>query len=192
MKKGVKKIICGTVLLIIGMALPFVLTIPFFLQIQEEGEVFRGPGVSRTISIDEPGRYYLWHNYSTVFEGRSYSFPEELPDGLSFSLTEQPSGNKIPMQSGSGFSEESGSRKKSSIGYFEVTEPGRYTVTISGNTEQRIFSLGKSSIDDLLGFFIKGAIGMVIALGAAIAAAVLIILGIVQLCREHKTANNPG
>ena len=183
MKKGVKKIIGGGILFVIGMILPFAFIIP--LVFQTDDITFRAPG-SVDVIIEKPGRYYLYNNYSTVFEGRSYSFAEELPHGLSFSLIEKESGASVPMNSDLSISSEAGSQLKSSIGYFKLIRPGQYTLTVSGNMEDRIFSFGES----FFGHRFKNMIlGMLVAFAAAITALVLIVLGIVDLVRESKSAN---
>jgi hypothetical protein len=186
MKKGVKKIIGGGILFVAGMILPFVFIVPLFFQ--NDDITFRVPGSSE-ISIEDPGRYYLWNNYSTVFEDRSYSFDKELPHGLSFSLIEKDSGSTILMKCDSSTSSESGNQKKISIGYYELANPGQYTLSVSGNTENRVFSFGKSFFGKGLLFFGGMILGMVLAFAAAICALVLVILGIIDLVRESDTAN---
>ncbi len=186
MKKGVKKLIGGGILFVAGMILPFLFIVPLFFQ--NDDITFRVPG-SVEIYIEEPGRYYLWNNYSTVFESRSYSFDKELPHGLSFSLIEKDSGSTIPMKSDSSISSESGNQKKSAIGYYELANPGEYTLSVSGNTENRVFSFGKSFFGKGILFFGGMILGMVLAFAAAIGALLLIIFGIIDLVNESKTAN---
>lgn len=187
MKKGAKKIIGGGILFVAGMVWPFAFTIPLFFQ--SDDITFRAPG-SIEIFIEEPGRYSLWHNYRTVFEGQSYSFGEGLPHGLSFTLVEKDSGSTIPMESDSTSSSESGNQKKSSIGYYELTTPGQYTLSISGNTEGRIFSFGKSIFDNSLLFLGGIALGILFSIAATTGALLLIIFGIIDLVRETKSAGN--
>jgi putative Mn2+ efflux pump MntP len=184
MKKGVKKIIGGGLLFAIGVVLPFAFIIPIFFQ--EDDAILRAPG-SVEITIDKPGRYYLWNNYSTVFEGRSYSFDKELPNGLSFSLIEEDSSSTIPMKSDLSISSASGSEKKSSIGYFKLMKPGQYTLSISGNTEERIFSFGESIFGNVVLFIGRIMIGVLLAVAAVVGALVLIVLGIIDLVRESNS-----
>ena len=81
MRRGYKKIIGGGMLFVVGMILPFAIIISIIFQ--SDDITFRAPG-SVEVTIEKPGRYYLYNNYSAVFEGRSYSFDEKLPNGLSF------------------------------------------------------------------------------------------------------------
>lgn len=188
MKKGVKKIIGGGIIFTAGLALPFVILIPLFFQ--GDAITFRVPG-SIELTIEEPGQYYLWHNYNTVFEGQSYSFSKELPHGLSFALVEKNSGLSVPIQSDLSLSTESGSQKNTSIGYYELTHPGQYTLSVTGNTDDRVFSFKKSIFENGLLFFGGAILGMILAFVAGIGALVLIIFGIIDLVRESKSAK-PG
>jgi putative Mn2+ efflux pump MntP len=186
MKKGVKKIICGAIIFVIGMLMPFAFIIPLFFQ--DSGTTFCTPG-SVEIKVEKPGRYYLWNNYYTVFEGRSYSFDKQLPGGMTFSLVDKKNGSDVPMQTGSGMSSESGSQKRASVGYFDLPEPGQYTLSVTGNKQARIFSFGKSLFGNTI-FMIGGMIiGFIFTFAAAIGALILIILGIIDLVRDTKSAH---
>ena len=88
-------------------------------------------------------------------------------------------------------SSSTGQEKRTSIGYFDLPKPGKYTLSIIGNKQERIFSLGKSlfshGIYVIGGFFLGFALSFI---GAA-AAVILFVLGIIVLVRETKTANTP-
>ena len=184
MKKGVKKIIGGGVLFLLGMTVPLVIIIPIFFQ--EDDMILLSPGAVE-ISVGQTGRYYLWNNYSTVFEGRSYSASKELPDGFLFALTENSSGQKVPLQTDLSISSECWGHKKSSVGYFEVKNPGQYILDISGNTEDRVFSFGKSVFGNIFLFAGKMILGMLFAFAATVGAIVFIVLGIIDLARDSKS-----
>ena len=165
--------------------------VPFVLQILDgETVVFQVPG-SVDVSIDEPGRYYLWNNYRTVFEGRSYCFTEELPNGLVFSLSEESSGGTVPMQPNSSISSESGSQKKSSIGYFDVTQAGQYKLDVSGDAQEHIFSFEKSLFQNACVWVGAIIAGSLLALAAALGALALFVLGIIDLARGSKAVTKP-
>jgi hypothetical protein len=184
MKKGVKKLIGGGLLLMVGLVIPFACFIPMFFQ--EKGSALQAPG-SLEISIKTPGKYVLWNNYSTVFEGRSYSFRKELPNGLSFSLNEKSSGSQVPFQSGPGMLFTSGSEGKASVGSFEVAKAGRYLLTVTGNPEKRIFSFERSLLGKAGSFFLFLVLGILLSFAAGAGALVFIVLGIVDLVRENRT-----
>jgi hypothetical protein len=185
-KKGVKKIIGGGLLFIFAMLLPFACVIPFFV-LEGKDRIFRAPG-SIEVSVEKPGRYYLWDNYSTVFEGRSYSFEKELPNGLVFSLIEKESGSVIPLNADSSVSSDSGNQKKVTVGYFELTRPGTYLLSITGNTETRIFSFGRSLFGHIILIIFGVLFAVTISFAVAIGSFVFIVLGIIELVRESKPA----
>jgi len=186
MKKGIKKIVSGGMAFVIGMALPLALFIPILFQ--DDNIIFRAPG-SVEISIVEPGRYYLWNNYVSVFEGRSYSLGPELPNGLTFSLTEKDSGSTVPIKSDLSISSQIGNQKKSSIGYFELTNPGQYILKVSGNTEERVFSFGESLFGNSLQLFGGIIIGFLLGFVTTVGGLLLIVFGVIDLIRESKSVN---
>ncbi len=188
MKKGVKKIIGAVVLFVAGMLMPAAVIIPLIMS-GDGDKPFRVPG-SMEITVEKPGRYYLWNQYRTIYEGRSYSFDKELPGGLSFSLTEKASGTAVPLETGMNISSESGNRRKASIGYFEVPRPGTYIISVTGNTEERILSFGKSIFESVLLFFGGMTLAILLAIAAAVGSLILLVFGILDLAREPAAAGS--
>lgn len=183
MNKGFKKIIIGVIVFIAGIILPLIPIIEVFFQ---DDITFQAPG-SIEVSIGEPGEYCLWHNYKGVFKGQSYSFERQLPEGLSFFLTEKESGSTVPMKTDSSVSSESGSKKKASIGYFEIKNSGKYLLSISGNAQKRVFSFGRSISEKIFSILGNILISLVFAFIAVIVSFVLIVLGIIDIVRIPKS-----
>jgi hypothetical protein len=179
MKRGLGTIITGVVLFVAGaFVVPAAIVIPLILN-QTKAKQFLVPG-SVEISAETPGRYYLWNDFRTVFNGRTYQSPEELPGGLEITITDG-GGSRLTFVSDGSTSSSNGSSSKRSIGYVEVTTPGNLTVAVSGNTDQRVFSFARSEILKILGLVLggMGASGLT-ALGGII----LAIFGIVRLSRN--------
>lgn len=179
MKRGLGTIITGVVLFVAGaFVVPAAIVIPLILN-QTKAKQFLVPG-SVEISAETPGRYYLWNDFLTVFNGRTYQSPEELPGGLEITITDG-GGSRLTFVSDGSTSSSNGSSSKRSIGYVEVTTPGNLTVAVSGNTDQRVFSFARSEILKILGLVLggMGASGLT-ALGGII----LAIFGIVRLSRN--------
>lgn len=81
MQKGLKPLILGVALFVVGaFVVPAAVILPLVLSDWSETQ-FLVPGSAEFLA-EEPGRYYLWNDHQTVFEGFSYNRSESLPDGL--------------------------------------------------------------------------------------------------------------
>jgi uncharacterized membrane protein len=135
----------------------------------DEGVQFLAPG-SKTFDLAK-GRYVVWNDHVTVFEGRSYDSSRTLPDGTRITVTDA-SGATVTLRRTSGSTFRVGGTERVSVLEFEVTQPGRYEVTVRGDFPLRVFSVGPNLVWLLLGS-IFGAIGLVLlgtGVGVAIAA----------------------
>jgi hypothetical protein len=125
----------GIIFLTGGLFVPLIIWVVVFISIYNNQSLstFLIPAKVE-ISIEKEGRYYLWNNYETVFEGKIYSVDEDIPHEITISLIDK-SGTKksefVPDFSTS--SSNYGSNKKS-IGYFDIDKPGQYFLEISGQT----------------------------------------------------------
>ncbi|MDD5262205.1 MAG: hypothetical protein PHD76_10200 [Methylacidiphilales bacterium] len=163
MKKGLKTLIAGILLFVIGaFVVPIAMILPLILDGSKETQ-FMIPG-SAEVDIEKPGRYYLWNDYQTVFEGKSYNRSEGIPDGLEISI-KSANGEKLKFVSDTSISSSSGSSSKHSIGYIQAGNPGKLTVAVSGTAEPRVFSFSESGIMKMLGLIFAGsAISILVAL----------------------------
>lgn len=142
MKPGLKTLIIGiTLFLLGGFVIPVLLILPIFLTKSSEQQ-FLIPG-TKELTIEEPSRYYLWNDCQTVFEGKSYSRSERLPDGIEITVTDG-TGKILAFQSDTSISSSSGSSSKNSIGYVEVSEPSELFITVKSASEKRVFSFSES------------------------------------------------
>jgi uncharacterized membrane protein len=135
----------------------------------DEGVQFVAPG-SKTLDLSK-GRHVLWNDYVTVFEGRSYDSGKTLPDGAQITVTDA-GGAVVALRRTSGSSFRGGGTERVSVLEFEVTQPGRHVITVSGAFSPRVLSVGPNLVWLLLGS-IFGAIGLVLlgaGTGVAIAA----------------------
>ncbi|XOF34470.1 MAG: hypothetical protein ACL93V_04015 [Candidatus Electrothrix sp. YB6] len=149
MKRGVKTIIVGVSLFVLGgVVIPLIIIVPLFLG-DSVNEQFIVPG-SIQVAVKEPGRYYLWNNYQTVFDGRSYNRSEELPDGMNIRFTNAETGEPFAFIASSSISMSSGSSAKRSIGYIEVQKPCRIALDITGESDQGVFSFSRAVFFEML------------------------------------------
>ncbi|HRQ90897.1 MAG TPA: hypothetical protein PLA50_19055, partial [Bacteroidia bacterium] len=62
MKPGLKTLITGIALFILGgFVIPFLLILPLFLN-ESTNTQFLVPG-SKEVTVEKPGRYYLWNDF---------------------------------------------------------------------------------------------------------------------------------
>lgn len=103
---------------------------------------FAGPG-SASFAIPEPGDYRLWHESSTVIDGRLQVVEDELPDGAVVEFKDA-RGNTVPLQAQqSSMTQEIGDTRRLALGRIEIPEAGNYTVTIRGFEDARKFRLSE-------------------------------------------------
>ena len=181
MKAGVKQIIAGVVVFGIGaICVPFVIVLTLVRDSVDLLE-FEVPGAAIAF-VDTPGRYYLWHDYQTVYDGRTYHSPIELPDGLMIEITQQ-GGMPLDFVSDPHSSFSTIGRARQSIGYVELSKAGQVTIDVTGGAESRIFSFSPFSFGRFVGLIVKG---FLLAGLAAISSLGLIIWGIVKLANAPR------
>jgi hypothetical protein len=181
MKPGLKQMIAGVILLGIGaICVPLIIVLTLVRDSVDLVE-FEVPG-SAMAFIETPGRYYLWHDYQTVYEGRSYNHPVELPNGLTIEITGK-GGTPLDFVRAPNTSFTMNGRARQSIGYVELSDAGQVTVNVAGEAEPRIFSFSPFSLGHFASLIVKG---ILIAGLAALAALGLIIWGIVKLANAPR------
>ena len=84
MKKGAKTMIIGGILLVSAIAIPVAVMVPSLSSEGPLDEQFQVPGVG-IYEVEEPGRYYLWHDYQNTFTGTDFKWPD-IPSGAKISV----------------------------------------------------------------------------------------------------------
>lgn len=181
LKSGIKTIITGAVIFTVGaFIVPLLFILPVILGHKHEAQ-FKAPG-GIEVAAEKPGRYYLWNDFQTVYEGKSYDRSESIPDGLEIRIRDA-EGHRLQFVSDASISASSGSSAKKSIGYVEVEHPGKVTVQVTGGSEERIFSFSQPELLRIIGL-ILGGFGLSVIV--AVAGLGLIIWGIVKLVRANR------
>lgn len=155
-----------------------------------------GPGTG-SLEVEKPGTLKLEYRYQTRYEGRWYEQSPDLPPDWTFELV-APDGSVVPMEgkeSGTAFGnafddeDEDEIRKSKSvtIGRFPATQPGTYTLRIAGEGEPRVFRLQRD-FDHPAFVIFSCCLGPFASAGLGVASLVMIILGIVDLCRQPRSA----
>jgi hypothetical protein len=180
MKRGIKTIIAGVIFLVAAFVVPFLFILPLLLEHQNENQ-FKVPG-STQVAVEKPGRYYLWNDFRTVYNGQSFNRSEHIPDRLNIRIADS-GGLPFSFVSDTSISSTNGASAKNSIGYVEIEHAGKITVQVSGGTEERIFSFSKSGLLKMF-LFIVGGFGASVVFG--LAGLGLIIWGIVKLAAKKS------
>ena len=192
MKKHTRQITSGVILFILGgIIIPTAFGITIVVHVLKEKPLaqFVVPGQA-TVTIEKPGRYYLWNDYQTTFEGTTYSTSTDFPGGLDISLLENQTGKKRSFKTNVSISSSTPDSAKNSIGYFEVDQPATYILSVFGNTQPRVCSFGTSifNLKNVLAFLICSVFSIVIA----IIGVVRVIVGLANLTKTKKQISQPA
>jgi hypothetical protein len=181
MKPGIKTIIAGGVMFLVGaFVVPLLFILPLILE-HEQAAQFKAPG-SIEVAVKKPGRYYLWNDYQAVYNGKSYNRSESIPDGLEIRIRDA-DGHELQIVSDGSISTSGGSSAKKSIGYVGVEHPGKVTVQVTGGSEDRIFSFSQSGLLRIFGLILGGfGLSVIVAVGGI----GLVIWGSVKLVRANR------
>lgn len=121
-------------------------------------EQFIGPG-RISLEVATPGYYTLWHDYHTVFEGRTYSADKQLPDGINFRVN-GPSG-PVAVKGSNDATATIGNTERVAVAAFVAPVSGQYEIAAEGEFPARVFSVGEGNFLKSFGM-IFGGIGAII------------------------------
>lgn len=153
------------------------------LDVLPKGMQFLVPG-STTITVERAGKYVLWHDARTVYRGRVFNKPKELPDGVEISLKSRDSGERVTMESNPSMSYSSGSHQSYSIANFDIGTPGEYELVVSGDIDEMVFSFGRSRLFEIIAGIAGGVALQLIGLVGASVLAVVVFIKRVQAKRR--------
>jgi len=131
----------------------------------EDGVQFLAPG--RQALTLKAGNHVVWNDHVTVFEGRSYRSPRELPGGLQVTVTDS-GGASLVLRSASGMSYMGMSTERVAIMQFEVARPGRYDIVVSGDFPPRVLSVGPDRLAAVLWTVFGAVAALFVGWGAGI------------------------
>lgn len=177
MRSGIKTILSGGIFLVGAFVVPLLFVLPLLMAHKQEAQ-FKIPGTIE-VAVKEPGRYYLWNDFRTGYNGKSYDRSESIADGIEIRIHDA-SGHQLQFVTDASISMSSGTSSKKSIGYVEVESPGAVTVEVKGGGEERIFSFSQSGLLKIFSMII-GGVGL--SMMIAVTGIGLIIWGIVKLAR---------
>ncbi len=184
MAPGIKRLVTGVTLFILGIFfISIVVPVLFYdLLDNRNGEQFKVPGITQVI-VEEPGRYYLWNDYQTVFEGKSYNRLNTIPDGMEIKIRNQETSKPFNFVTDLSISSNRGTSSSNSIGYVEVPAPVKIEIEIVGGNEDRIFSFARSVFTAQLGLIVGGSL---LSMAICFLGFGLVVWGIVKLVNSNK------
>lgn len=184
MAPGIKRLVTGVTLFILGIFfISIVVPVLFYdLLDNRNGEQFKVPGITQVI-VEEPGRYYLWNDYQTVFEGKSYNRLNTIPDGMEIKIRNQETSKPFNFVTDLSISSNRGTSSSNSIGYVEVPAPVEIEIEIVGGNEDRIFSFARSVFTAQLGLIVGGSL---LSMAICFLGFGLVVWGIVKLVNSNK------
>jgi uncharacterized membrane protein len=145
-----------------------------------EAQQFLAPG-KHAFAVERPGKHVVWNDHRTVFQGRTYDLPQQLPDGMRILVTETATKKSLEVSSSRGASSKTAEAERISIASFEVVAPGRYEIVVEGRFEPRVFSVGPSILPQLF-----------MTIAGVMAAVLLTITAAVVLCVWTYLKRNPS
>jgi uncharacterized membrane protein len=149
-----------------------------FVATFEEPARFLAPGAAQ-VTIARPGDYVIWHEYRTVYEGRSFDIPAAMPHGARY-VVQAPDGGSIAVQPYGGMSTEGAGGRSVSVARFEAELPGPHRVAVEGAFEPRVIAVGPHRLWPLLKLIAAVCAALAIGLGLAVVAGLYGFLGAVQ------------
>lgn len=109
------------------------------------------PG-SIEVQLPRGGDYTLWHEYRTIFNGKSYTASTNLPVGLKVVFKNCNTGSNVVMEPHHSAAFTSNLTAGRSVGHFTISTPGRYIVSVSGPIKQPlVFSFREDWLLEVLG-----------------------------------------
>lgn len=184
MKPGLKPLIAGVALCVVGfVVVPALIILPFVLAASDDTR-FLAPGRAQFV-VEEPARYYLWHVHRTVFEGTSYNRPVAWPDGLTV-VVRDAAGEALDFVGDGSISMSSGSEASQSIGYVDLPAAGTWTVEVTGEAEPHVLAFAESKLLKMFALIIGGVVICLLLAGTGV---VLVVIGIARLAQREVSAS---
>jgi uncharacterized membrane protein len=140
-----------------------------FVVAFEPATTFVAPGAVK-LSLTTPGEYILWHEHRTLYNGRTFDLPGQMPDGTRY-RAQGPDGEIAIAANASMKMEASTEGRKGSsvsVAQFQVPRPGAYVVAVEGDFEPRVMSVAPNRTWPILRLAGEVSLLVVLAFGAAL------------------------
>lgn len=139
-----------------------------------------------TAELNEPGRYYIWDNHWTKFEGERVKYSSDWPNNAKVAVRET-EGRELEFIPDRSLSWSIGNNGKTSIGYIEIDTPSSIELDIDDVGNGRIVSVSNRTMKQELW---KRLGGFGIGLITAGIGAIVCILGVFKRPRKMPTTGD--
>jgi len=183
MKPGVKTVTLGAVALLLGACvIPLAVVLPLVPDYPDEMQ-FETPGTAE-VTIEKPGRYYLWSDSEIEFKDESDNHPEGVSGGPEIVIRSKETNEPFDFVSDTSIFSTSAGSSKNSVGYIDAQAPGVVEIEVTGPAvEQRIFSFSRFPPWPVVVGILTG---IYLSLTLCLFGFVAIIWGIVKLVKTGK------
>jgi uncharacterized membrane protein len=161
-----------------GLALAAVLGWRFVAAFEPSAR-FLAPGEAQ-VSLAGPGDYIVWHEYRTVYQGRTFDLARAMPDGTRYRV-QAPDGSAIGVELYAGMSSEGTEGSSVSVAHFAAPLAGIYRVAVEGLPEPRVMAVGPNRLWPIMKLAGEVSVVLVLALGVAVAVGLYGFLRTVQV-----------
>lgn len=145
------------------------------------------------VNLPKANTYYLYHNYRATVNGKRYDTPEQLPAGVTVTVTD-PEGNAVALSSSGSETYTINDDAGALLGSFVITAAGDYTVTATGGElEPTAFEVtdtnALAAVGAVAGGVLKGLAGLALTGLFSLVGIILVIVGLVT---GSKSKNAPA
>ncbi len=143
MKRGSKRLLFGLLLLIGGFVI-FGWTFSALNRGVSLSDQFVASG-KVTVNVESAGRFYVWDNYVTWFDGKKIRHASAFPDDVKITVRSA-SGKSLKFESNTDESWSIGNHAKKSVGYVDIETPDELTFEVTGGNGERVLSFAKADM----------------------------------------------
>ncbi|MCB9952490.1 MAG: hypothetical protein H6824_16065 [Planctomycetaceae bacterium] len=176
----------GLVMIVLGIAI-FVFTLIRLIGGEALEPQTKVPGTI-TADIDLPGRYYVWDNHWTNFEGERVKYPADWPNEATVTVRDA-DGTELAFVPDASHSWSIGNNAKTSVGFIDVPSATTIRVDIDSVGRERIVTVSSRTMKQELWSRLGGfAVGIIVGL-----AGVLIgVFGLLVRRQPSTAADQPN
>lgn len=173
MRSDTRGYLLAAALALAGAAFAALVVYRFIAGMQDPAR-FLAPGAGIVVT-EKPGSFVIWHEYRTLYEGRTYEAATQLPGGARLRITD-PQGRDLEVVASGGTTMRSDTAERASVARFDSLVAGPHRIAIDGDFEPRVIAVGEDFMAPLLTTIGLAMAVAVIGIGAGGALALYVFL----------------
>jgi hypothetical protein len=171
------------ILCILGAIVPPVRSTLAFVATLDSGLVFSVPG-TLDVTIDHPGRWYLYHDHETLRDGEVLRQTPGLPSGTSLELTDD-AGGVLPIAADPAtITVKTGTTSSVSVAAWDL-QPGNYHLAVTGDGLDAVCSFSEMRVMAFVKELLKSCLMSLLLIGLGIAG---IVSGVSAIRQKRRAA----